>query len=75
MTNWTWDGRDANGAQLADGAYRFTVTGMRPDGTTMPLESGVLARATAVDRRDGEVRLSLGALSVSFDRLRSLAAP
>jgi flagellar basal-body rod modification protein FlgD len=75
MTNWTWDGRDANGAQLADGAYRFTVTGMRPDGTTMPLEAGVLARATAVDRRDGEVRLSLGALSVSFDRLRGLAAP
>jgi flagellar basal-body rod modification protein FlgD len=74
-TDWSWDGRDANGAQSADGAYRFTITGIRADGTTTPIEAGVLARATAVDRRDGEVRLGLGALSVSFDKLRGLAAP
>ena len=74
-TTWSWDGRDANGAQLPDGAYRFTLAGIRADGTTAPLQAGVLARATAVDRRDGEVRLSLGALSVNFDKLRGLAAP
>jgi len=74
-TNWSWDGRDAAGTQLPDGAYRFTLTGIRADGTSAPLQAGVLARATAVDRRDGEVRLSLGALSVNFDRLRGLAAP
>lgn len=73
-TDWSWDGRDANGAQLADGAYRFSLTGIRAAGTTLPVTAGVLARATAVDRRDGEVRLSLGALMVSFDRLRGLAA-
>jgi flagellar basal-body rod modification protein FlgD len=72
--NWSWDGKDANGAQLADGAYRFTVTGSRADGTAAPVTAGVLARATAVDRRDGEVRLSLGGLSVPFDKLRGLAA-
>lgn len=72
--NWSWDGKDANGTQLADGAYRFTITGSRADGTPAPVTAGVLARATAVDRRDGEVRLSLGALSVAFDRLRGLAA-
>lgn len=73
-TNWSWDGRDANGAQLPDGAYRFTVSGARADGTAAPVTASVLARATAVDRRDGEVRLSLGALSVNFDKLRGLAA-
>jgi flagellar basal-body rod modification protein FlgD len=73
-TNWSWDGKDASGSQLADGAYRFTITGSRADGTAAPLTAGVLARATAVDRRDGEVQLSLGALSVNFDRLRGLAA-
>ena len=73
-TNWSWDGRDLAGAQQNDGAYRFTVSGIRADGTTTPLEAGVLARATAVDRSNGEVRLSLGALSVNFDRLRGLAA-
>ncbi|MEI6162645.1 MAG: flagellar hook capping FlgD N-terminal domain-containing protein [Roseococcus sp.] len=71
--NWSWDGRDANGAQLADGAYRFAVTGSRADGTPATVTAGVLARATAVDRRDGEVRLGLGALSVNFDKLRGLA--
>jgi flagellar basal-body rod modification protein FlgD len=73
-TSWNWDGRDTNGAQLADGAYRFTITGLRADGTTTPVEASVLARATAVDRREGEVRLGLGALSVNFDKLRGLAA-
>ncbi|MBS7792622.1 hypothetical protein KTR66_21710 [Roseococcus sp. SDR] len=71
---WNWDGRDANGAQQNDGAYRFTVSGIRADGTRSTLDAGVLARATAVDRSGGEVRLSLGALSVNFDKLRGLAA-
>jgi flagellar basal-body rod modification protein FlgD len=74
-TNWSWDGKDTAGTQLADGAYRFTLTGIRADGTTAPLQAGVLARATAVDRREGEVRLGLGALSVNFDKLRGLATP
>lgn len=73
--NWAWDGRDAAGRQLADGAYGFRVRGVRSDGTETALSAGVLARATAVDRRDGEVRLGLGALSVNFDKLRGLAAP
>jgi flagellar basal-body rod modification protein FlgD len=73
-TSWSWDGRDTAGTLQNDGAYRFTVSGLRADGTTTPLDAGVLARATAVDRSGGEVRLSLGALSVNFDRLRGLAA-
>ena len=74
-TNWAWDGRDEAGRLLPDGAYRYAVRGTRADGTETAVTAGVLARATAVDRRDGEVRLSLGAISVNFDRLRGLAAP
>jgi hypothetical protein len=33
----------------------------------------VLARATAVERQDGEVRLKLGGLSVEFGKLRGTA--
>jgi flagellar basal-body rod modification protein FlgD len=73
-TTWSWDGRDASGTQQNDGAYRYTVRGIRADGTAASVNAGVLARATAVDRSGGEVRLSLGALSVNFDRLRGLAA-
>jgi flagellar basal-body rod modification protein FlgD len=73
-TNWSWDGRDTTGTQQNDGAYRFTVSGIGANGGAVTLGAGVLARATAVDRRDGAVRLSLGALSVDFDKLRGLAA-
>ena len=73
-TNWSWDGRDTAGTQLADGAYRFAIRGIGADGGTVTFSAGVLARATAVDRSEGEVRLGLGALSVNFDRLRGLAA-
>ena len=52
----------------------FPRIGFAPTGTVATIEAGVLARATAVDRSGGEVRLSLGALSVNFDRLRGLAA-
>jgi len=72
-TDWSWDGRDTTGRQMPDGAYRFVIQGLRADGTEAPVTASVLARATAVDRRDGEVRLSLGALSVNFDKLRGLA--
>jgi len=72
-TTWQWDGRGIGGAQQADGLYRFSVRGVTSDGTTTPITAGVLGRATAVDRSDGEVRLKLGALSVNFDKLRSLA--
>jgi len=72
-TDWSWDGRDSTGRQMPDGVYRFVTQGLRADGTQAPVTASVLARATAVDRRDGEVRLSLGALSVNFDKLRGLA--
>lgn len=70
--NWSWDGKDADARQMSDGAYGFTITGLRADGTPTTLSAGVVARATAVERRDGEVRLNLGALAVNFDKVRGL---
>ena len=72
-TTWSWDGKDAQGRPLADGSYGFTVRGVTRDGAAATVSAGVLARATSVHRRDGEVRLSLGALTVGFDKLRGLA--
>ena len=72
-TNWRWDGRDSRGRALPDGAYRFAVTGATATGAPSPVAAGVLARATAVERQDGEVRLKLGALTVDFGRLRGTA--
>lgn len=71
--DWRWDGKDASGRQLPDGAYAVRVTAPRNDGSEAALGFSVLGRATSAERRDGEVRLRLGALAVGFDRLRGLA--
>jgi flagellar basal-body rod modification protein FlgD len=74
---WTWDGRDASGRLLADGAYATrvtlpgTATGNDPAGRT-PLAFTVLGRATGAERVGGEVRLRLGGLDVPFDSLRGV---
>jgi flagellar basal-body rod modification protein FlgD len=72
-TTWRWDGRDSQGRPVPDGAYRFTVAGATAAGAPATAAATVLARATAVDRLDGEVRLKLGGLSVEFGKLRGLA--
>jgi flagellar basal-body rod modification protein FlgD len=72
-TTWRWDGRDSQGRALPDGAYRFAVAGATAAGAPSPVTAGVLARATAVERQDGEVRLKLGGLSVEFGKLRGTA--
>lgn len=70
--DWAWNGRAANGTQMADGAYAFTVRGLGADGTESALSATVLGRATAVQRGDAGVTLGLGALSVEFGKLRSV---
>lgn len=70
--DWTWNGRDASGERLPDGAYLFTVAGEDANGTAQPLEATVRARVTGVERRGGELRLLMGGLDLGFDRVRSL---
>lgn len=71
--DWVWDGRDSEGVLRPDGAYSYVLVGAASDGTEAAVTGTVLARATGVERRSGEVRLNLGALTVAFDKLRGLA--
>lgn len=74
-TTWRWDGRDAAGQPVPDGAYRFAVGGRDANGGPQPVAATVLARATAAERQDGpsgELQLVLGGLAVGFDKVRSL---
>jgi len=68
---WRWDGRDASGRQVADGAYAVRVLGGK--GEALPFT--VLARATGAERADGEVLLRFGKMGVPFERLRGFADP
>lgn len=74
-TTWRWDGRDAAGRAVPDGAYRFAVGGRDAEGAPQPVEATVLARATAAQRQAGSgdaLQLMLGGLAVGFDKVRSL---
>lgn len=73
-STWTWDGRDSTGVRRADGAYGVTVTGAAEDGAAVPLAFGVLARATAAERSEEGLQLTMGGLSVAFEKLRKVAA-
>ena len=70
--NWSWDGRDAQGRALADGAYRFTVQGTDAGGGPVTLRGNVMARATGVERGANGVTLQFGALSLGYDAMRSV---
>jgi flagellar basal-body rod modification protein FlgD len=69
---WRWDGKDATGRQLADGAYRVMVSGGAEGETARALPFTVRGRVTGAEQQEGELRLRLGALGIGMDRLRGL---
>jgi len=72
-TSFKWDGRDSTGTRLADGAYRYVVSGRDADGFAQPLTATSLARATGVERDGTNLKLLLGSVGVGFDQVRSVS--
>lgn len=68
---WTWDGRDAAGRPMPDGAYRVAVTTAGANGPAQALPFSVLATATGVQKTDSGMQLQLGALSVNMSAVKS----
>ena len=52
-----WDGRDSNGAVVADGSYTFTVMAMNTDGTIVSSNSYTTGIVTGVDYKTGATNL------------------
>jgi flagellar basal-body rod modification protein FlgD len=71
-TDWVWDGKGSGGQRLPDGAYTYAVGGVAPGGSAVPLTATVVATATATERRNGELSLVLGGLSLGFDKVVKL---
>ena len=66
--SWTWDGKDANGVALPDGAYTATVKSA--DGTTVPFTTvGVV---TGVQRTGTSMNISMGGLSVDLNSVQQV---
>ena len=67
---WTWNGVNANGKSLPDGAYNVSVTSAAAGGTKVPFT--VIGRATGATTSGTTPSLSLGQLSVPMSAVQSI---
>lgn len=71
---FAWDGKDNSGTTVADGAYNVAINGTNSGGTTAAVPFTVTGKATGVTNTNGAVTLQLGALSVDFSKVQSVAS-
>jgi flagellar basal-body rod modification protein FlgD len=71
---WSWNGRSTDGLALPDGAYKVNITGIGADGKTEALPFATIGKVTGAERAGGDVKLLLGQLQASFDKLRSVSS-
>ena len=74
-STWQWNGRDLGGRRLPDGVYNFTVRGADSNGSAVPITASVIGTVTGTQQRNGSLTLSLGGLSVGFDKLQRIDPP
>jgi flagellar basal-body rod modification protein FlgD len=70
---WTWNGKNSSGASMPDGSYQVVVTAANANGTTATLPTSVIGKATGVLSQSSGIQLQLGALSVNFSQVQSVA--
>jgi len=70
---WSWNGQNNAGTQLPDGAYNAAVVSANSNGTTSPLPFTVTGTATGVESLSSGMQLELGALTVPFSSVQSVA--
>ena len=72
--NWSWNGKGRDGVSMPDGAYKVSVTGVGAGGKPEALPFTTIGRVTGAERVGGDVKLLLGQLQASFDKLRSVSS-
>jgi flagellar basal-body rod modification protein FlgD len=70
---WNWNGTNSSGQPLPDGAYSVVVTGGVAGATATALPFTVVGTATGVNTQNSTVNLQLGALTVPFTAVTSVA--
>ena len=70
QNQWSWDGKDANGTALPDGAYKVVAT----DSSGAAIPFTVSGTATGVQRSGTAMKVSLGSLQVDFSAVQSVGA-
>jgi len=69
---FVWDGKDATGKTMPDGAYRVAVHAVGADGTPRALPFQVVGVASGVVTENQGVHLQLGGVAVPFSKVRSV---
>jgi flagellar basal-body rod modification protein FlgD len=74
--SFSWDGKDTNGVQLADGSYRITAVASRRDGTSVTSKVSTFGLVTGVDiDAQGKSVLKVNDVTINPDTVVSVRAP
>jgi flagellar basal-body rod modification protein FlgD len=71
----TWDGKNDQGVQLADGKYSITVTATGESQTPITATTGIIGKVTGVTVEDGQLVLDLGGVTVKVTDVLSVTKP
>ena len=70
----TWDGKDANGVTLPDGAYSVGVSATAANGTAATTTTSVLVKVDSVSFKNGAVYLNSGTNSYALTDVTKINA-
>lgn len=70
----TWDGKDGNGAVLANGTYTFSVSGTDAGGNTISPTTIVKGKVDGVNFNGDQPMLTVGGMSIPFSSVLSMQA-
>ncbi len=69
---WTWNGTDANGNTVPDGAYTVSVYGGAQGATPTALTFAVEGTVTGVSAQNGTVNIEMGSASTSMSNVEQV---
>ncbi len=72
---FVWDGRDANGGQLPDGAYTITIDGRNTDGGLVAVSTQMSGTVSGIDLSGSEPVLIVGGARIALSTVTSVRTP
>ncbi|HKQ44297.1 MAG TPA: flagellar hook capping FlgD N-terminal domain-containing protein [Rhizomicrobium sp.] len=71
--SFTWNGKDASGNKLPDGAYKLTVTAADSNGTAITNSIASAGTVTQIDMTGNEPRLIVGNMEIGLGDIAAVA--
>jgi len=71
---FTWDGKTTDGTQLSDGEYTIEISATDAGGDSVYGYTAIVGQVDGVDSTSGEVLLTVGGVTVSFESVIGIRA-